>query len=80
MAGGEMDIDGFKATVTFDPEISMFRGEFLGIGGGGDFYAALEEELERQGRLSLRIYLELCAENGIDPRSREPGRPGAGET
>ena len=34
MAGGEMDIDGFKATVPFDPEISMFRGEFLGMAMG----------------------------------------------
>ena len=80
MAGGEMDIDGFNATVTFDPEISMFRGEFFGIGGGGDFYAASKEELEREGRFSLRIYLEVCAENGVEPRSHEPGTPDAGET
>ena len=29
-----MVIDEVKAVITYDPEIEMFRGEFLGLNGG----------------------------------------------
>ena len=32
-----MEIDGHKAVISFDPDIGMFRGEFLGLSGGADF-------------------------------------------
>ena len=35
-----IEIDGQKAVVSFDPDINMLRGEFLGLSGGADFYAA----------------------------------------
>jgi len=31
-----MEIDGVKAVIAFDPEINMFRGEFVGLNGGAD--------------------------------------------
>ena len=34
-----MEINGVKAVITFDPEINMFRGEFVGLNGGADFYS-----------------------------------------
>jgi predicted HicB family RNase H-like nuclease len=34
-----MTIDGYQAVITFDPDIQMFRGEFVGLNGGADFYA-----------------------------------------
>ena len=34
-----MMIDGYRAIIAFDPDIQMFRGEFLGLNGGADFYA-----------------------------------------
>jgi predicted HicB family RNase H-like nuclease len=39
-----IEIDGLKAVVTFEPEIGLFRGEFVGLcgKGGADFYANLE--------------------------------------
>ena len=35
-----MNIGGYEAVITFDPDIQMFRGEFVGLNGGADFYAA----------------------------------------
>ena len=40
-----IDINGHRAVVAFDPEINLFRGEFTGLNGGADFYAASEDEL-----------------------------------
>lgn len=34
-----LEIDGYRATVQYDPDIDMFRGEFVGLNGGADFYA-----------------------------------------
>ena len=34
-----MEINGVKAVIAFDPEINMFRGEFVGLNGGADFYS-----------------------------------------
>lgn len=69
-----MDIDGHKAVVSFDPEIGLFRGEFLGLSGGADFYADSVAGLAEEGQRSLAVYLEMCRERGIDPFRRFSGR------
>jgi len=69
-----IEIDGHKAVVKFDPEISMFRGEFLGLSGGADFYADSVEGLRREGAVSLREYLKACAEEGIEPLRNYSGK------
>ena len=64
-----MEFDGgYKAVITYDPEIDMFRGEFFGLNGGADFYAKDIEGLKREGEISLRVFLEGCEEKGIPPR------------
>ena len=60
-------IDGHKSVVSFEPEIGMFRGEFLGLNGGADFLAKDIDALLSEGRKSLQVYLDLCAEKGIEP-------------
>ena len=67
-------IDGYQAVIAFDPEISMFRGEFVGLNGGADFYAADVEGLRREGETSLRVFLEACKERGIDPHKHFSGK------
>lgn len=62
-----LEIDGHKAVIQFDPEIGMFRGEFVGLSGGADFYADSVEGLRREGSASLRVFLETCRERGIEP-------------
>ncbi len=69
-----MMICGYQAVIAFDPEISMFRGEFPGLNGGADFYAADVEGLRREGETSLRVFLEACQQRGIDPRKYYSGK------
>ena len=69
-----IDIDGHKAVVSFDPEIGMRRGEFLGLSGGADFYAKDVDQLLAEGRTSLKVYLDVCAEKGIEPFREFSGR------
>jgi predicted HicB family RNase H-like nuclease len=69
-----IDIDGHKAVVAFDPEINLFRGEFIGLNGGADFYAATVDELHKEGKISLKVFLEGCREKGIEPRRNFSGR------
>ena len=65
--------DGYKAAIAYDPEIEMFRGEFVGLNGAADFYAADLEGLKREGKISLEVFLEVCAEKGIAPK-KQAGR------
>lgn len=69
-----MMIDGHQAVITFGPEIQMFRGEFLGLNGGADFYAKDVEGLQREGKLSLKVFLEACAEDGVERRKSFSGK------
>ena len=62
-----IEIDGRKATVVFDPEIRMFRGEFVELAGSADFYATHVDQLLAEGRQSLDVFLAICAEKGIEP-------------
>ena len=43
-----MMIDGYQAVISYNPEIEMFRGEFVGLNGGADFYAKDAEGLKRE--------------------------------
>ncbi|OHV88259.1 type II toxin-antitoxin system HicB family antitoxin [Mesorhizobium sp. ORS 3428] len=69
-----IEIDGHKASVAFDPEIGMLRGEFLGLAGGADFYAQNVEQLYREGAKSLEVFLAICREKGIKPFREFSGR------
>ncbi|EHC5874443.1 type II toxin-antitoxin system HicB family antitoxin [Salmonella enterica subsp. enterica serovar Eastbourne] len=69
-----LNIDDQKAVITFDPEIEMFRGEFIGLNGGADFYAYSVEELKKEGAESLRIFLDECRKDGIAPYKSFSGK------
>ena len=58
---------GYQAVISYDPEIHMFRGEFVGLNGGADFYAEDLAGLEREGKLSLQVFLKECQARGIEP-------------
>ncbi|WP_233216990.1 type II toxin-antitoxin system HicB family antitoxin [Trinickia dabaoshanensis] len=59
------------AVVTYDPDIEMFRGEFVGLNGGADFYAGEIASLKVEGAKSLAAFFQACRENGIRPESRD---------
>ena len=69
-----LEIDGEKAIVTFDPDIGLFRGDFISLTGGADFYADSVAGLISEGQKSLAVYLEICREKQIQPRRHYSGR------
>lgn len=69
-----MVIDGYKAVIQYDPDIEMFRGEFIGLNGGADFYAKDIDGLRKEGKTSLQVFLEMCREDGVEPRKEYSGK------
>ena len=69
-----MTVDDFNAVIEFDAELDMFRGEILGLNGGADFYGKNPKELRAEFRKSLQVFLEVCAEKGIEPRRHFSGK------
>lgn len=69
-----MEIDGYRAFIQYDPDIEMFRGEFVGLNGGADFYAKDIDNLRQEGERSLEVFLEMCEEDGVQPRKEYSGK------
>ena len=69
-----MTIDGYDAIITYDPEIEMFRGEFINLNGGADFYASDINGLHKEGKLSLDMFLDMCAKDGVEPKKQYSGK------
>ena len=69
-----MTIDGYQARIEYNAETDLFRGEILGLCGGADFYGANPSELREEFKKSLAVFLEVCKEQGIEPRRRFSGR------
>ncbi|MDO5050412.1 MAG: type II toxin-antitoxin system HicB family antitoxin [Moraxella equi] len=69
-----MTINNHKALITFDSELGLFRGEFIGLNGGADFYADSVDGLNEQGALSLQAFLDVCQEQGISPYQSYSGK------
>lgn len=68
------EIGDHRVAIQFDTEIRMFRGEFLDLNGGADFYADSVEGLRKEGETSLRVFLEICEEKGIEPTKHYSGK------
>ncbi len=69
-----MHINGYNAVISYDEEINLFRGEFINLNGGADFYAADITSLRKEGEISLRVFLEACKERGINPCKHYSGK------
>ncbi len=69
-----MSIDGYHATLEYDAELDLFRGEILGLTGGADFYGKNPKELRMEFKKSLDVFLEVCREKGIEPRRNFSGK------
>jgi len=69
-----LKIDSHTAVIIFDPDIEMFRGEFIGLNGGADFYAYSVEELKKEGSISLSVFLDECKKDGIPPYKSYSGK------
>ncbi|MBM5784790.1 MAG: type II toxin-antitoxin system HicB family antitoxin [Cyanobacteria bacterium K_DeepCast_35m_m1_288] len=69
-----MSVDGYHARIEYNSDTDLFRGEILGLSGGADFYGANPDELRREFKKSLDVFLEVCKEQGIEPRRQFSGR------
>jgi predicted HicB family RNase H-like nuclease len=69
-----MLIGGQRAVIEYDPEIEMFRGEFSGLNGSADFYAKNIAGLKQEGAASLKVFLKMCAEEGLSPYKKHSGK------
>jgi len=69
-----MEINNYRALIQYDPDIEMFRGEFMGLNGGADFYASDIAGLKKEGEFSLKVFLEMCIEEGVDPSKNYSGK------
>ena len=63
-----------RPSLSFRPELGLFRGEFVGLSGGADFYADNVADLRKEGATSLKVFLDMCAEDGVEPRKTYSGR------
>jgi predicted HicB family RNase H-like nuclease len=69
-----MKVNGYHAKIEYDEETDQFRGEILGLSGGADFYGSSPAELRREFKNSLDVYLEVCKEQGTEPRRSFSGK------
>ena len=69
-----MTVDGYTAKIEYDPDLDMFRGEILGLNGGADFYGKNPKELRAEFKKSLKVFLDVCREKGIEARRNFSGK------
>ena len=69
-----MVIDNVKAVIKYDPDMALFRGEFIGLNGYADFYADNIADLKKEGMISLKVFREVCAEDGVEPLKHYSGK------
>ena len=63
-----MKFGEYDAVINFDPEINLFRGEFVGLNVSADFYADSIEKLHHEGEISLKVFLDFAKEKKIEPK------------
>ena len=69
-----MEIHGYKALIAFDRDTNQFNGEFVDLNGGAEFYAFDVKSLKREGKISLKVFLDMCHEDGVEPRKSYFGK------
>ncbi len=52
------EIKGYKALIAFGPETNLFR----------------VKALQREGEISLNVFLDMCREDGVEPRKSYSGK------
>ena len=69
-----IEINNVKAFIQYDPDIELFRGEFIGLNGSADFYSDNIKSLKQEGEISLKVFLDMCQEDGIEPYKKFSGK------
>ncbi len=69
-----MKVDDYKAKIEYDSDLDQFRGEILGLNGSADFYGKTPASLRKEFKNSLKVFLEVCEEKGINPTKDYSGK------
>ena len=69
-----IEVEGYRAVVRYDAELGMYRGEFVGLNGGADFYVQDRASLQLEAATSLAAFVEMCQEDGVEPRKLDGGQ------
>ncbi len=69
-----MEVDDYKAKIEYDSDLDQFRGEILGLNGSADFYGKTPASLRKEFKNSLKVFLEVCEEKGINPTKDYSGK------
>ncbi len=64
----------YIAEVEYDPEIDKFYGCVINLSGPVTFYGQTVAELKRELAASIKVYLDVCRERGIEPEKPYSGR------
>ena len=67
-----MTYKGYTAAFEYEPRERVFHGRVQGIRDIVTFEAPTLPELEREFRISVDVYLECCAEDGLTPNPPPP--------
>jgi len=62
-----MHVGGHHANTDSEEKTDYFREEILLFSGGADFHGSSPDELRREFKKSLDVFLEVCKEQGIEP-------------
>ncbi len=65
-----MTVDEYHAKIDCDDNLNLFRGEILGLNEDADFYEKGPAELRIEFKHSLRVFLDVCKEEGIKPQAQ----------
>ncbi len=69
-----MEINGYKTKIEYDPELDLFRGEIPGLNGSANFYGKTPASLRKEFKKSLKVFLEICEDKGIEPTKNYSGK------
>lgn len=65
---------GYTGIVEYDPDGKIFTGEVIGLRSVITFQGRTPEELEASFRSSIDLYLQMCAEDGVEAEKPYSGR------
>ena len=69
-----MKIGDYAAIVELDESAGMFHGRIINIRDVVDFYSDTVEGLREEFEASLKVYLDFCREQGIEPPKPYSGK------
>ena len=69
-----MKIDDYAAIIEFDESANMFHGRIVNIRDVVDFYGNTVKSLRKEFEASLKVYLDFCSEQGIEPAKPYSGK------